>query len=154
MRIYLFVTILIFGCITIQAQQRLQSDCSSAVPNRIAYKVGFLSHAVEDPNSLIVQISLKSRDFSRTSLLVLVRQLRKDYCNYEKLSVVFFDNPKLAKDPARAMVALVESNQRIVLVRGFYNLDRRSGSEGLEFSTKRGNSTKEVTVGLKDGQPI
>lgn len=87
-------------------------------------------------------------------MLILVRQLRKDYCKYQKLSVILFDNQKLAKDPARAMVKLIESNQRIVLMRGFYNLDRTSGNEGLEFSTKAGSSTKEVIVGFKNGEPV
>lgn len=116
-----------------------------------SYKIGDKSKLVSDREKISLQISLNKKYFNREDMVKLVKKLRADYCNFELVSVVLYDNHKNSRDPGNTYV-MFRSNYKIIRMRGFYNLDRATGEEGLDFSLAPGNLTTEVQLRFKDGE--
>lgn len=145
---------LLFLCL---AEIASAQNCSQIANSRVMvgdYKLGFSTIDPNKPKAIFLQVSLKKENFKKAYLLNIVEKLRSKYCNYDWVSVVLFDNEKESRDPARSMDILVNSKQTIFLMRGFYNLDRTTGKEGLEYSIEPGGSTRQVEILLKEGKPI
>lgn len=118
-----------------------------------SYKIGFKSYQVGDPLSVILQIEVDKKYFNKESMIELARRLRSDYCKATLLSVTLYDNMKAARDPGNLFL-LAESHGKTIRMRRFYILDRKTGEEGLEFSTELGKPTNQVPIHFKDGEPI
>ena len=127
------------------------NDCSKVSGGE--YKIGYSAKLVNKPKSISLQISIAKKNVNRDFMIALARRLRADFCGYNTISVFIFDNHKLALDPASPFIFL-ESNRKIVPMRGIYNLNRTTGEEGLEFSKESGKPTNQEIISFKNGDPI
>jgi len=111
------------------------------------YKWAGIDPTLTDPGSYFGFVLVRSKDIDREYIIKLAHRLKDEYCKAQRLQVVIFDNRK--HTGSDALLAYQESNGRIVLMRGFYAFDRTSGRDVIEFSTKLGNPTTEVTIDLQ-----
>jgi hypothetical protein len=146
-----FLSLILFLVFSANAQRTTEQRCPKMAGGQ--YLIGDRSTSAKIPQSVILQISLKKKNFNREFMLSLVKRLRADFCTAPVISVTIYDDPKLAKDPANLFI-LLESHQKVILMRGFYNLNRSTGEEGIEFSTALGHPTNEVEIKLTNGEPI
>ena len=91
-------------------------------------------------------VLVNSKKINRDFMIELAKRLKEEYCHAEKFQVVIFDDRKYANTYSLSDYA--SSNGKIILVRGFYAFDRKTGKDLLEFSTKLGNPTTEVQIDL------
>ena len=109
------------------------------------YRIGRTERGVLDKNPiLLLQISVDSTHFNRADMSALAERLRMDFCKETHLSVAICDDYSAAKDGL--LLYGFFTHQRPGGLRGFYDLNRLTGKEGLSFSTERGRSVNEVEL--------
>lgn len=109
------------------------------------YRIGRVRHAVlNNMPILLLQISIEPEHFNRSDMSELAHRLNKDFCNEKQLNVAICDDYRAAKDTYLIHDLLThETNPGL---RGFYDLNRVAGKEGISFSTERGKPLDEVTI--------
>ena len=118
-------------------------------PERISapkYRVGLRWRPEENPRSLFVQISVEPENFNRTGMIALAKQLNRDFHGEPQLDVIICDDYNLAKSPG--LLLDIERREILLGLRGFYELDRASGTEAVRFSTERGKAYNEIKIDL------
>lgn len=112
------------------------SNCHKTVrdPSAPAYRLGRKFHLTSGLLEFSAQVSVEPRYFTRESMAALARQLNADFCNEKRIQVIIVDDYRAATewDPVHL------SNWYAPAERGSYYLDRLSGEEHIEFSTRRG----------------
>jgi hypothetical protein len=114
------------------------------------YKIGFKSELGHAKNGILIQISIAKKLFNKDDMIRLVKKLRADYCNYDIISAALYDNYKESRDPGNTYV-MFQSDMKIIRMRGFYNLNRTTKEEGLDFSLEPGKLTTQVRLHFKYG---
>lgn len=117
--------------------QSSNPDCSQAVrdPHAPQYNVGRSSHSQSETARLLLQISVQPQVFRPEFMTALARQLNQDFCKEPRIRAIIVDDFRAATfqwDPVHLPEFYAPAE------RGQYYLDRTTGEERLEFSTKRG----------------
>ncbi|MEA2203720.1 MAG: hypothetical protein QOE77_496 [Blastocatellia bacterium] len=94
----------------------------------------------------VAHISVEAKHFNRDEMIALARRLNKDFRREKLVSVVICDEYKTAKD--HDIVYDLLRREPPPGLRGFYEIDRVSGKEGISFSTERGKPTGETYIDL------
>lgn len=115
---------------------------------RIEYKVAKSIRTVAGPETIIVHISVKPKVFNREDMLRLAEELRSDFVGEKRIMVWLFDSSSSAKTFTPLTHSLTYKRDYQSL-RGFYDLDRETGREGIEFSTARGKPRDEVQLQIR-----
>ena len=89
---------------------------------------------------------MDSKHFNRDDMIALARRLNKDFRREQRVTFVICDEYETAKDPG--VVYDLLRREPPPALRGFYEIDRVSGREGISFSTERGKPTSEIFVDL------
>lgn len=123
-------------------------NCQHQIENRGApkYRIGYQERTKGKPSILVLYISIKPKHFNRDDMIALAKRLNKDFRRELQLNVVICDEYETAKDPG-IIYDLLRREPPLAL-RGFYELDRVSGKEGISFSTERGKPMDEVDIDL------
>ncbi|MGH9929016.1 MAG: hypothetical protein ACREA9_07285 [Pyrinomonadaceae bacterium] len=116
--------------------QESTSDCQKVVrnPQAPAYRLGRSGHLTSDRLQFFADVSVEPRYFTREPMAALARQLNADFCNEKRIQVVIMDDYRAATewDPVHLSTWYAPAE------RGSYYLDRVTGEEHIEFSTRRG----------------
>lgn len=95
--------------------------------------------------SLRVVIS-KNEKYNRTDMLKFAENVKARFCKEENISVVIFDDKKALYENSRVVTDYLIYKIKAPELRGFYALDRKTGSESIQFSTNRENPLDEVVI--------
>lgn len=111
------------------------------------YKVSASFRAPNERSERIILISIEPENFTRDKMLLLARQLNRDFPDEPRLYAVIFDSEIAARnyDPAGGSYSFSKK-----LERGEYDLDRVKGRERINFSTRRGNPVDEIKIVISD----
>lgn len=135
-----------FCCVfSVKAQKKQVQKCDSSVTGGKYDWVG-IAPLLKEPDHLFGSVLVKPKNINRDYLIQLARRLKSEYCSAQEFQVVIFDNSKYAN--SYSIQDYTSSGAKIILMRGFYSFDRKTGKDLLEFSTKPGNVTTEVQIDL------
>lgn len=112
-------------------------DCSSQrskIPQAPEYKIGRNLHWQKEPTRFLALISIPPQFFTRTHMIALGKQLNLDFCDEKRIRAIIVDDHRAATIWEPIHLAPFYGPAE----RGEYYLDRATGEEYLEFSTKRG----------------
>lgn len=133
-----------------QTEGTTANTAPDPVPNlqAVTYKVSTFARIPAEHNKLILLISTEPESFTRDKMLVLARQLNKDFPNEQRIYAVIFDSEAAVRnyDPAGGTYSMSKK-----LERGEYYLDRVKGRESINFSSRRGNPVDEIKITLSNG---
>ena len=93
----------------------------------------------------LIFISLAPKLINQEDMLRIATSLNKRFQKYDKIKVILFDNPVLAKNYA---LGHIEPMGLETEARGLYYLSRKTTEEYIQFSTQLGNSYNEVKISL------
>jgi hypothetical protein len=128
--------------VTPDSGQKLQS---------VSYKKVTLMRVPREHNKLILWISIEPETFVRTKMLMLARQLNKDFPDEPRIYVVIFDSEVAARNYDPAGGSYYISKQ---LERGEYFLDRVKGQEYINFSSQLGRPINEIAIPISGKSPF
>jgi hypothetical protein len=98
------------------------------------YRMGRVERTKGSAPTALIQISVPPQHINRNDLVALGTQLKKVFCEEQRLDIVIFDSYLYAQN-----FSPVEENpyyrQGLESMRGLYYLDRTTGEEFVEFST-------------------
>lgn len=114
--------------------------------NPLKYRIGSKYRPETAPSMLIVHISIDPKYFNREDMIALARQLNKDFSREKQLTAAICDEYKTAK--SRGIIYDLLRREPPTALRGFYEIDRTTGKEGISFSTERGKPLDEVDIDL------
>lgn len=125
--------------------QQKPPDCDGGSRDSAApqYKIGRNAH-LRDPNErLFLAVSVEPKFFTKASMTALAGELNRRFCGERRIEALVMDDNRAASvwDPIHSP-ELYEPAQR-----ARYYLDRLTGEEHIEFSTKRGRGS-DVFVDL------
>lgn len=110
------------------------------------YRVAYRHRTKAQPPILEVHISIDPKHFNRNEMVALARQLNKDFLRAPRVTVVICDEYETAKYSGVVHDLLMGSPA--LALRGFYEINRVSGKEGISFSTERGKRLNEIEIDL------
>lgn len=141
------ITLAICACMSLTAGQK-DVNCRQQNGNKSApkYRIAYRDRTKANPSILEVHISIAPKHFNRDDMIALAGRLNKDFSREQRVTVVICDEYETAKDPAIVYDLLRRSPP--LALRGFYEIDRVGGKEGISFSTNRGNPLDEVDIDL------
>ena len=113
----------------------------------IKYQIGKSVPSAEGPPSLLIQISIKPKNFNREDMLTLAHQLNRDFCNEQIIAILIFDSYRSAKSFAPHPHSKTYDRD-MKSWRGSYYLNRTNGQEILRFSSAPGKPRDETNVDL------
>lgn len=87
-----------------------------------------------------------NKKYNRTDMLKFAENIKARFCNEENISVVIFDDKKALDENSRAVTDYLLYQTIAPGLRGFYSFNRKTGYEGIQFSTKRENPLDEVKI--------
>jgi len=143
-----FSIVFLFSVLSSEGQELANTACEKVSAPK--YRIGFKSELGDVKNGISIQISFAKKLFNKDDMIKLVKKLRADYCHYDIISATLYDNYKESRDPGNTYV-MFQSDMKIIRMRGFYNLDRTTKEEGLDFSLEPGKLTTQVRLKFKDG---
>jgi hypothetical protein len=125
------------------ANPKYISDSSPTIPE-VTYKV---ATSMRSRIELILEIVVKPEDFTHDKMVMLARQLNKDYLGESRMYAVIFDSEEAARNynPAGGSYSISKK-----LERGEYFLDRIKGREYINFSSQRGKPVDEIKIILSN----
>ena len=144
------VVITLLCCILATSGQEVDPNLKACkVSSKPIVKYELVSAGVGLGKSPVVGLRIVVADkfFNRLQMELLVKQLGEKYCNATELGVTIFDDKKTAQN-ARVVVEHLSGKRVVPQIRGFYSANKSTGLSKLEFSTKRGNPTNEITLDL------
>lgn len=121
--------------------------CLSKSKTKPFYRIEIVDRTIRGAPTLVMQISLKPKNFKSEDITALAQQLKEDFCKEQRIHVSLFDDAKEAKSTALIYGYLSQGGETGAL-RGFYDLDRTTGKELITFSTIRNNPLNEVMIDL------
>src|SRR5260370_41983377 len=73
-------------------------QCNKEKMNRmVKYRVARSERTVTGPSTLVLYVSVNSRHFNREDMVLLARQLNRDFCKEPRLTVLIFSDYHAAK---------------------------------------------------------
>lgn len=142
-----FILIVCLPTISGQTNDQRIIECKVSTRPLVKYKLVSIGRGIGKAPLLGLRIVVRDKYFNKNHMLLLVRQINEKYCYDNEIGVTIFDDEKIAKI-ARIVVEHLAGERVVPEIRGFYSYSRLTGKEQLEFSTKRGNPTSEMTFDL------
>ena len=135
--IILFFSGLVFS----QSENKVKCKTSKSIGGK--YILFSETYLVENPNRVLLEIIIKPKNFNKEYMTKLANRIKLQYCNINTISVEIFDSKKSLLG---WHYDFVTTGGKIDRRRGIYFLDKKTGEESLEFSTKSGNPINEITI--------
>jgi hypothetical protein len=143
--IYLF---LLFCSVVVGQPSTKTVECKVDSSKKFKYKIIAKERTINEPYIFSIRVVIKdNKKFNKENMLKFTENIKARFCNEERISVVIFDDEKTANE-SRVVADYLLDQRKAPELRGFYSLDRKTGSEGIQFSTKRGNPTDEVKIDI------
>jgi len=141
MRYWLFLLLFLCFCNLCVAQGK---KCS--VPKGIGgkYKLVSESYASSIPREVHLEVVIKPENFTKEYLTKFRKRIKAKYCNPDYIFAVIFDNEEAAVKHYDSITAKMDS------WRANYIFDRPLGEDNITFSTKPGNSNKEIVIDFNE----
>lgn len=140
----------LFTIASVWSQQK-PPDCDGGSREFAApeYQIGRNAH-LRDPNErFFLAVSVESKFFTRASMMALAGELNRRFCAERRIEALIMDDHQAASvwDPIHSPELYQPAE------RAQYYLDRVTGEEHIEFSTKRGRGSDVfVDLGTKQNQ--
>lgn len=140
----------LFAIAALRSQQK-PPDCDVSLrdPQAPGYKIGHNAHLHDKTERFFLAVSVEPKFFTRASMKALAGELNRRFCGERRIEALIMDDHRAASvwDPIHSP-ELYEPAER-----GRYYLDRLTGEEHIEFSTKRGRESDVfVDLGTKRTQ--
>ncbi len=129
--------ILLFGSSLLIFGQKLK--CKEKNFNDFKYQIALTNRTVSGPPTLVLYLSIKSKNFNQEDMKKLARMLERKYCNESRVSALIFDDRHIFYSEGIEWTAY----------RGDIEIDRPTSKCSINFSTQRGNSRKEVVIEIE-----
>jgi hypothetical protein len=152
-RILLSLFLFVFSILAMRNENFAQSkgdeirECTTSSKKGVKYKLISVGRTIREPGITGLRIAVNKKHFNQDEMVELAAIIKAKYCTAEIISVVIFDDAKVAKQ-ARAVIDQLVGNRKVPELRGFYTFDRPKHVEKISFSRKRGNPTDEVVLTL------
>jgi hypothetical protein len=137
----ILVSVLLASAVGQESVSRQRLNEANGSPK---YRIAYRRRDNSAPTRLRLHISVEPKHFNRADMASLARRLNTDFRNEQELNVVICDEYKAAKSPG-IIYDLLRREPPLAL-RGFYELDRAKGKEGISFSTERGKPLDEIDI--------
>lgn len=139
-------------CVSLTAFSKTVNSQQSESRGAPKYRIGDKYRPESNPSRLIIHISVDPKHFNRDDMIALARKLNKDFPREKQLTAAICDDYKTAKDPG--IIYDLLRREPPPALRGFYDIDRVSGKEGIGFSTTRGKPLDEVSINFDGAQGV
>jgi hypothetical protein len=147
--LFTFVT-LAFSVQVTNGQKPVKCPVRRETKSAPQYRIGQVKRGeTEGQPILLLQVSVKPQHFNRYDMAALAKRLNEEFCNEKRLNVAITDNHKAAKD--KSLLYGLMTKQPARSLRGFYDLDRVTGKEGITYSNKPGGPLDEVVFNFDKG---
>jgi hypothetical protein len=143
MKKFFLVNIILGFCLTVPAQTSKIKTCSVKGLKGGNYKLLSAAYTATEPKELLLDVSVKPKNFTKEYMAAVARRIRKTHCNERYVSVAIFDSKKAHIGWHYAWMI---SGGKIDRRRGTYLLDRNAGEEAIEFSSEPGKPPNEVRI--------
>lgn len=140
--------VLVFSYAFAQERKDEFHRCEISSQSKAKFRLASIGRSLDKPFITGMRIVLNKNSFNKEYMLRLAQRIKTEYCREEIISVTIFDDYKAATS-ARVVAEHLAGTQIAPEIRGFYSLNRKTGEEGIEFSTERGKPTGEVEINLK-----
>ena len=110
------------------------------------YKIAYRTRTKGEPSLLQVHISIDAKHFNRHDMTALARRLNKHFRRELRVTVVICDRYEAARRPD--VIHDLSIGAPPTALRGFYEIDRVAGRDGICFSTERGKPLDEIDIDL------
>ena len=139
--------IFIYSCLAFTVSSKsLSPNFQGNVDNSPKYRKGCKDRPEADPQMFVLHISVDPKYFTRDGMTALARRLNKEFPSEQLMTVVICDDYQTAK--SCGIVYDLLRREPPPGLRGFYEIDRRNGKEGISFSTARGKPLNEIDIEL------
>jgi len=130
------------------AQNELQATNKCKIQNKAGKYKLLLIDATRDKNgiSLFLHVKFKKKTINRVRMTQLADRLFAEYCKANSLLAVIFESKK---DAGLSLLSGYISGKPII-ARGYFSFDRKKRVKFIEFSTKKGNPTREIQIDLSE----
>ena len=118
-------------------------ECNTSAPSNGRYKKVFQARKPKFADEVLLDVVIKSRNFSTAYLNYFIKKKKRDFCLEKVVGVSIFENER---DAIGWFSDFITSNGKIDRRRGTFVLDRTCGKENLEYSTARGRPIDEVKI--------
>ena len=143
---FLFSSIL-FVCSVSFAQQQEIEKCPVSKETSGKYKLFTASRPLETYKQVLLQIIVKPKNFTKEYMTEIAKRIKTEYCKEEIVMLNIFDSKKSLLGWHYDYVVTGGKTDRR---RGTYLLNRKTGEEAIEFSTKSGNPINEIRIELSN----
>jgi hypothetical protein len=122
---------------SLRSQQLPDCDDSRKEPGAPDYKIGRTAHLRGNNDRFFLEISVEPKFFTKASMTLLSGALNRRFCKEQRVEVFIADDYRAASvlDP------LHDAELYEPAVRARYYLDRQTGEEHIDFSTRRGRQS-------------
>ncbi len=142
----LFLLILMMSQLTAQSEKLATEKCEFRGESG-KYKLIFLDETQDENGiSVFLHIKLNAKKYKKTEMVKLAKRLFAEYCKADELLVAIFESEK---DSGLSLLPGYIIGKPIV-TRGYYSFNRKTGENGIEYSTKKGNPTTEIQIDLSE----
>jgi hypothetical protein len=128
------------------APQPLNSNLQGDIKSASKYRKGCKYRPETNPSRLVLQISVDPKHFSRNDMTALAQRLSRAFPREQLMTIAICDDYETAKDCG--LLYHMGRSERSPSLRGFYEIDRASGKEGISFSTARDKPLNEIDIDL------
>lgn len=133
------------------AQKATVHLCKGTQASKYTIEVG--PRTIRSPVQLLLQVGVKPKQFNRTDMMLLAKQLNNDFCHEQGLYVAIYDSPRSVKEWHWSLdYARTGGESKTGPLRGFYYLNRATDEERITFSTERNNPLDEVVIILGESK--
>lgn len=144
-RIVVLASLILCVSFVSSAQDQKIKKCSVPKEMKGKYKLALEARPLGESKKIILDVVIKPKNFTKEYMTEFVNRIRAEYCNEDIISLAIFDNKKSVQNWYRNFAT---SGKKIDEKRGTYLLNRKTGEEGIEYSTKAGNPINEVRIEL------
>ena len=137
MRYWLFLLLFLCFCNLCVAQGK---KCSVPKETGGKYKLVVEDYASSIPREVHLEVVIKPENFTEEYLTEFRKRIKAKYCNPDYIFAVIFDNEEAAVKRYDSITTKMNS------WRGLYVFDKPMDTDRIEFSTKPGNSNKEIVI--------
>ena len=151
MRIMALVCFVLFVSISSFAQQQKVEKCFVPRNVRAKYQLVVEARPIGEAKTIILDVVVKPKNFTKEYMTKFANRIKTEYCSDDVITLQIFDNEASVRKwygDFREGVKTADGERR-----GMYYLNRKTGEETIEYSTKLGNPINEVRIELSAPAP-
>ena len=140
------ILLLTFLCAVTSLAQQVPKHPNEKLVKSPKYKVGQNVYTTGGLRTLVLCIAINKHSFNSEKILALAQQLRLDFPNEERISVIIFDDFTSAKRFSAVEIHNPHYDKDLKALRGGYFFEKATNVEFIEYSVKRGHSKIKIEI--------